>query len=134
MNDQVYKAPQADLVEDIENNSGMGRGIEVPPGVKGWSWGAFLLSWVWAIGNRTWIGLLALAPYIGIVVSIALGIKGREWAWKNKRWDSLEHFNQVQRRWSFWGVVLILGIALLGIIAAIAIPAYQDYMTRAAGG
>jgi len=134
MSDQVYKAPQADLVEDIENNSGMGRGIEVPPGVKGWSWGAFLLSWVWAIGNRTWIGLLALAPYIGIVVSIALGIKGREWAWKNKRWDSLEHFNQVQRRWSFWGVVLILGIALLGIIAAIAIPAYQDYMTRAAGG
>ncbi len=22
----------------------------VPEGVKGWSWGAFLLSWVWAIG------------------------------------------------------------------------------------
>jgi len=134
MNDQVYKAPQAELVENIENNSGMGSGIEVPPGVKGWSWGAFLLNWIWAIGNRTWIGLLALAPYIGIVVSIALGIKGREWAWKNKRWDSLEHFNSVQKRWSFWGVVLILGVALLGIIAAIAIPAYQDYMTRAGGG
>ena len=134
MSEDMYKTPQADLVSNVENNSGMGRGIEVPAGVKGWSWGAFLLSWIWAIGNRTWIGLLALLPYVGIVVSIVLGIKGREWAWKNKRWNSLQHFNQVQKRWSFWGVILILGSALIGIIAAIAIPAYQDYVTRAAGG
>ncbi len=25
----------------------------IPDGIKGWSWGAFLLSWIWAIGNRT---------------------------------------------------------------------------------
>lgn len=134
MNDELYKAPQADLVTNVENNSGMGRDIEVPAGVKGWSWGAFLLNWIWAIGNKTWIGLLAFAPYIGFIVAIVLGIKGREWAWKNKRWESLEHFNQVQRRWSIWGLVLILGIFALGILAAIAIPAYQDYINRAGGG
>lgn len=109
------------------NNSGMGQDT-FPHGVKGWSWGAFLLNWIWAIGNRSWIGLLAIIPYLGFIMAIVLGVKGREWAWKNKRWDSLEHFNRVQKRWSFWGVVLLVVPALIGIIAAIAIPAYQDHV------
>ena len=46
-------------------------------------------------------------------------------AWQNKRWDSVEHFQRVQKQWSFWGVLIIGGIFLLGIVAAIAIPAYQ---------
>ena len=103
---------------------------DIPEGVKGWSWGAFLLSWIWAIGNRTWIGLLALVPYIGFFVAVWLGIKGREMAWKNAQWDSVEHFNRVQRRWSIWGLVLVFGVAGLGIVAAIAIPAYHDYTVR----
>ena len=72
MND-AYQPPSADLVDDVENNSGMGRDIVLPPGVKGWSWGAFLLNWIWAIGNRTWIGLLAFLPYVGFIMSIILG-------------------------------------------------------------
>ena len=104
---------------------------DIPEGVKGWSWGAFLLSWIWAIGNRTWLGLLALVPYVGFFVAVWLGIKGREMAWKNKQWDSVEHFNRVQRRWSIWGLVLVLGVGVLGILAAIAIPAYHDYTVRA---
>ena len=104
---------------------------DVPEGVKGWSWGAFLLNWIWAIGNRTWIGLLALIPYINLIVAIWLGFKGREMAWKNKQWDSVEHFNRVQKKWSQWAVGLILGSMLIGILAAIAIPAYQSYHRRA---
>ena len=119
---QPPKAIVADIVSDAENNSGGGSGITPPEGVKGWSWGAFIWSWIWAIGNSTWIGLLALLPYIGFIVAIYLGIKGRELAWRNKRWDSLEHFNRVQRSWSKWGLILIVGAMLLGIIAAIALP------------
>jgi hypothetical protein len=104
---------------------------ELPPGVAGWSWGAFLLNWIWAIGNRTWIGLLALVPYVGFLFAIWLGIKGREMAWKNREWESVEHFNRVQRRWSAWGIGLTLGVFLLGIVAAIAIPAYANYVARA---
>jgi hypothetical protein len=127
------KAAVADVVDNSGNNSGEGKGTVPPPGVQGWSWGAFLLSWIWAIGNRTWIGLLALIPYVGFVMAIYLGIKGRQLAWQNKRWDSLEHFNGVQRRWSIWGLVLILGFFVIGILAAIAIPSYVDYQRGAAG-
>jgi hypothetical protein len=103
----------------------------IPDGIKGFSWGALLLNWIWAIGNRTWIGLLALIPYVGFVVAIWLGFKGREMAWENKKWDSVEHFNRVQKRWSQWGVGIMIGSLLIGILAAISIPAYQDYVHRA---
>ena len=135
MSSNPYAAPRADLdlAPDVENNSGGGSQIVVPEGVRGWSWGALLFNWIWAPFNRTWIGLLALVPYIGFIVAIYLGVKGRELAWRNKRWDSLEHFNRVQKRWSFWGVLLVLGVAGIGILAAIALPAYQDYVRRAGG-
>ena len=118
----------------VDNNSGGGKSIIAPEGVKGWSWGAFFWNWIWAPFNRTWIGLLALVPYVGLIVAIYLGIKGRELAWKNKRWDSIEHFNRVQRAWSKWALIVFLGVILLGILAAIAIPAYQSYVVRARGG
>jgi len=103
----------------------------VPDGIKGWSWGAFFLNWIWAIGNRTWIGLLAFIPYVGLIMAIVLGFKGREWAWKNKEWESVEHFNRVQKKWSYWGVGIFGFVFIGGIFAAIAIPAYQDYVERA---
>lgn len=96
-------------------------GDQLPPGVAGWSWGAFLLNWIWAIGNRTWIGLFALVPYVGLVMAIILGIKGREWAWKNGKWDSVEHFNRVQRTWSQWAVWLTVIAFIVGIMFAIAL-------------
>jgi hypothetical protein len=93
-------------------------GKEVPPGVKGWSWGAFWLNWVWAIGNKTWIGLLAFVPLVNLVMPFVLGFKGREWAWRARRWNSVEHFHQVQRRWDIAGwVIVFAAAALLGTIA-----------------
>ncbi len=112
----------------------MSGNVPIPDGVKGWSWGAFLLNWIWGPFNGTWIGMLSLVPYVGFVMMIVLGFKGREWAWKNKRWDSVEHFNRVQRLWSIWGVVIVLGSLVIGILAGIAMPAYQDYQQRHASG
>ena len=57
----------------MENNSGQGKTTRAPVEIKGWNWGAFLLNFIWAIGNRTWIGLLALIPYGGIVMAVLLG-------------------------------------------------------------
>jgi type II secretory pathway pseudopilin PulG len=115
---------------NLDKTSLRGASGEIPDGVKGWSWGAFFLNWIWAIGNRSWIGLLALVPYVGWIMAFWLGFKGREMAWKNKQWDSLEHFNRVQRKWSQWGVGLTVVAVIIGVLAAIAAPAYQDYTTR----
>lgn len=127
----VYSSPESDLsIQD--NTSGQGKGSEIPEGIKGWSWGAFIFSWIWAIGNKSWVGLFALVPYIGFIMSFVLGFKGREWAWRNKRWESIEHFQRVQRKWSLWSFAFLV-IPVIGILAAVAIPAYQEYVLRAGG-
>ena len=92
----------------MENTSGQFNASVVPSEIKGWNWGAFGLNFIWAIGNRTWVGLLALVPIIGIVMAVALGFKGNEWAWKNKQWKSIDHFKKVQKIWSIWGVSLFI--------------------------
>lgn len=110
------------------NTSGQGKLHPLPEGVAAWSWGAFLLSWVWAIGNRTWWGLLGLIPGVGLVVRVLLGMHGRRWAWQNRRWGSVAHFQRVQRRWSVAGGLLVL--ALAGIVTAVALPIHQDRQLR----
>ena len=107
----------------MENTSGQGRSASIPDGVKGWSWGALFLNWIWAIGNRTWIGLFAFVPCVGVVVAIVLGIKGREWAWQNRRWQSVGRFRKVQRKWDYWGLGIVLLTALAGLLAALILPA-----------
>ncbi|MCK5306357.1 MAG: hypothetical protein KAJ66_04420 [Candidatus Omnitrophica bacterium] len=106
----------------MENTSGQGESAIVPAEIKGWNWGAFLLSWIWAIGNNTWIGLLALIPYAGFVMAIILGIKGKEWAWKNKKWESVDHFQRVQKKWAYWGVAICLFFFVVGLLASIIVP------------
>jgi hypothetical protein len=103
------------------NTSGQ-ESATLPPELKGWNWGAFFLSWIWGIGNNVWIALLAFI--LGIIWMIVLGIKGNEWAWQHKRWDSIEHFKRTQRTWAKWGVGLFIagiGISILwAIVAALA--------------
>jgi hypothetical protein len=87
----------------------------IPPEIDRWNWGAFLLNWIWGVGNNTFIALLALIPIVGFVMLFVLGAKGSRWAWRNGRWDSVEHFKRVQRLWAIWGVIIwIGGIALSG--------------------
>lgn len=107
-------------------SSGMGSNSQVPPDVKGWNWGGFLMTWIWGIGNNVWIALIAILgmlPGVGWLITIAmriiLGIKGSEWAWQNKKWDSVEHFKRVQRTWMWWGIGLIAAWFILVIAVAV---------------
>ena len=86
----------------------------IPPEIDRWNWGAFLLSWIWGVGNNTFIALLALIPIFGqLVMPFVLGAKGSRWAWRNGRWDSVEHFKRVQRLWAIWGVIIWLAFITL---------------------
>ena len=104
-----------------ENTSGQGESAIVPEEVKGWSWGAFVLTWIWGVCNGVLISLLCFIPVFGIVWAFILGAKGNEWAWRNKKWDSIEHFKKTQRTWAKWGIGIALGGILLAIIIVIII-------------
>ncbi len=99
------------------NDSGTGAMAALPPQLRGFNWGALWMNWIWAIGNSTWIGLLALIPYVGFIMAIVLGVKGNEWAWQNRRWNSIEEFQAQQKTWAIVGWVFFgLAVALVIII------------------
>lgn len=115
------------------NTSGQGSTAVVPAEIKGWSWPAFLMSWIWSIGNQTYIGLLALVPYAGFVMSIVLGIKGNEWAWQNRRWESVEQFKATQKVWTIWGVILFV-LSMFLVFASILLPVFMRARAAAVHG
>lgn len=78
-----------------------------PDGIEGWSWGACFLNGVWGVGNRTYSALLAFIPVLNIAMMFILGLKGRKWAWKNRDWESVEHFNRVQKKWDIAGFIAL---------------------------
>ncbi len=101
----------------MENTSGTGKAAAVPSEINRWNWGAFLLNWIWGIGNNTYIAFLMFVPFVNIVMPFVLGAKGSAWAWRNKRWESVDHFRQVQRKWALWSVAVYA--ALIGLFVAL---------------
>lgn len=95
------------------NNSGQGQGTEIPAEIKGWNWGAFLLQWIWGLGNKSYKTFMVYIPFAGIVFFFINGAKGNEWAWQNRKWESIEHFKKVQRKWTKAGLVFLGGIFIL---------------------
>ncbi len=114
------------------NDSGTGRKAVLPSELEGYNWGAFLMTWVWAIAHKAWIGLfalclpigLALWPFrahgpaqdplqralgilflcIGVMTPFALLLMGNQWAWQKCRWKNQRHFRKVQDKWAFFGI------------------------------
>ena len=88
-----------------------------PKDINRFNWGAFLMPCVWGPANNTLIPLLSLvimfAPFgfvLNIVFSIYCGIKGNEWAWTNKQWNSIKEFHSVQKKWA---IRIIIAYALI---------------------
>lgn len=105
----------------MENTSGQGTKAVVPAEIDKWNWGAFLLTWIWGIGNNTYIALLMFVPLVNFVMPFVLGVKGSAWAWKNKDWESTEHFRAVQKKWLYWslGIYLFFIASLVGLFFVI---------------
>lgn len=91
---------------------------DLPQELKHFNWGAFLLNWIWGIMHGRYITLLyfpaCLIPVIGpLAISIWFGFAGNKWAWKSKKWNSIEEFNQTQKNWvRLWFVLLIFGLII----------------------
>lgn len=105
------------------NTSGQGATAVVPEEIKGWSWAGFLMHWIWSIGMNTWIGLLALFGPITLIMMIVLGVKGNEWAWQNRKWESVDQFKKVQSIWTKWGIALLIVYVIMMILWGAAVVA-----------
>lgn len=127
--------PQAATADAAANTSGQGRSSVVPQEIRGWNWGGFFFTWIWGIGNRSWLAVLfgitsAAFAFVAdeykadswislsftIITSAVIGIQGNQWAWQNKKWADVDHFKKVQRRWAVWGLVTFVIFFTLGIM------------------
>lgn len=112
----------------MDNNSGKGKLASVPAEIDNWNWGAFLASWIWGVGNNTYIAFLTFVPLVGLVMPFILGVKGSSWAWRNKRWESIEHFRSVQRKWAKWSaIVYAIGFTGIAIILFTTLKSSEPY-------
>lgn len=105
---------------------------------KRFNWGAFFLTWIWGLGNKVWITLIIIPIWLlftvistfaasnGIVtdvgysvlmivlnlallgVQIWFGINGNKWAWKKKKYKSIESFHKIQRIWACVALVFMV--------------------------
>lgn len=122
--------------QNLANNSGMGKDSPVLDIVaKRFNWGAFFFSWIWGLGNRSYITLiifpvaiLDIIPILGIILQLGcmiwFGINGNKWAWQNKKWASVEEFHKVQKKWAIAGCTIeaIFLILVPVIIATMTLP------------
>ncbi|MEH1784415.1 MAG: serine/threonine-protein kinase [Nostoc sp.] len=111
-------------LKEIINNSGCGinnQNETVPEEILGWNWGAFLMPWLWMWPNQVWYGLFCFVPQVGYLMAIALGAKGNEWAWKSRRWRSIEQFKAHQRGWAIAGILIGAPISIMLWVGAIAL-------------
>lgn len=94
-----------------------------------WNWGAFWFNWLWGVFNGVYWPLIAIllsaipyiGPFIGIGVSIYLGVEGTRLAWNAKSWPSWESFQKTQSNWAkavLWVVGISLVLVLIGVIAS----------------
>lgn len=127
-------------VNVAENNSGKGGDYPVLDIIKDkFNWGAFLLSWIWGIGNKTYITLIMLVawllgfiPFVGALLVLGIhiwfGIKGNEWAWQNKRFPSIKAFHEYQKKWAIAGI--IISILWLSLIVAIPVVFLSEFLGK----
>ena len=92
--------------------------------VKGWNWGAFMFSWIWAFAHNLG-AIAAIVLFIsflnmGFFASIFLGIVGNEYAWKSRHFESVEEFKDTQRKWSIAALLVFFFFILLFFVLVFA--------------
>lgn len=55
-----------------------------------------------AVNKGEFIGffVLMVIAVVPAILALPLGLKGNEWAWRNRRWSSVEQFKNHQRKWA----------------------------------
>jgi len=116
------------------NTSGMGSGYPVPEAARGWSFAGFVPFGLFAFvnGMPLWgaIGLIAsiFFSFLYAIYAIIVGVMGKEQAWQNRRFDSLQQYQDVMRAWNTWGLILLVvggALMVLNLMLALAVFGYS---------
>lgn len=104
--------------------------------VKRFNWGAFWGTWIWGLFNRTFITLweipLLLTPVGWFSFPLICGLKGNEWAYKNKQYSDVEIFHKSQKKQALiFSIVIIIGSFLVTILfTAVSIGVLSSYLSK----
>lgn len=137
---QPYQ-PGANFDPTYSGQGGPNDHLGTPPNIHSFSWGGFVLGWLWGVCNGVYwslvlllIGLVSsimplvlntdegfvisiLCSVAGLIISIILGVKGNKLAWKSKRFNSIDHFVAVQKGWRTAGLIVFwIGVGLVALI------------------
>ncbi|MCM1004504.1 MAG: hypothetical protein NC408_09205 [Candidatus Gastranaerophilales bacterium] len=110
---------------------------------KDFNWGAFFGTWIWGIINKSyhtfWIWVLSCTP-AGFYYQLLCGLKGNEWAYKNRKWNSDSEFKTSQEKQTIAFVVLslivvpvLIFVLTMVIVFAIAFTAVDETKTSPNG-
>ena len=151
INENTQFCPQCGkaVISTIENNSGEGPDSVVLDIVsKKFNWGAFFLTWIWGLFNKSYLTLLMLpAQFLSWVIfpfgylitfglAIWFGIEGNKWAWQNKRFESIEQFHKYQKNFAIAGTIIaivtwiLIALLFLLIILVIGAAAISEKATN----
>lgn len=105
-----------DSEHSFDPRSGNGSQSDFPKELRGWNWGAAGLTMFWGVYHSVWFSLLSLVPYLNYIWWVVMGIKGNEWAWAAQKWQSVEEFRRVQKKWNVLGIIFFFLTILLGAL------------------
>lgn len=105
---QPEPMPAAAPVPGVQHAVSQGMNGPLPDELRHWNWGAFLLNWIWGISHNVWISLLMFVPIVQIGVPFYLGAKGNELAWEHRKFESVDQFKEVERKWTGWGIGIFI--------------------------
>ncbi len=126
-NEFIQRRSDAADAEDVDSRQGE---RELPDELRGLNWGALMMNFVWGLAMRVPWTWLHLVPFVGWVMPLVFWVRGNEWAWRFRQWESIEHFRRVQRKWEIAGVIFVV----LNLIVAILLAAsLERYMSQVMG-
>ncbi len=130
----------------FENTSGTSG--PVPPEIARlkWNWGAFGLTiiWLWFHTNavvafgylfflffvQAILSQFILPDFVRLlfptVMSVIFGLVGHRIAWRCRAYGSLQHYLDVEKQWSMWGICMFVMLQFLWLLMPLA--------TRFSGG
>jgi hypothetical protein len=73
-----------------------------------WNWGAFALTFPFAVGCKAYLGLLVLVPFLNFVWVFISGAVGEKWALENGEYRDEIEFRKVMDTWSKAGLVTFM--------------------------